>query len=111
MSVAKALNLAIALAEEKPHIVRSISRSLTLEEMPGLSHATSRLEQALRNREMKASLEALEDVQKFSMVLTPASEWPPERTQAWFEGIAAIEMWIDSRIDDLRRDLHLREEV
>lgn len=105
MSVAKALNLSIALVEENPEAARSISRTLPWEDMKGLCTATSRLSSAVRVRELKAAFAALEDIQKFTMVLEPEPDWPPARTQAWFEGIAQVETWIDTKIESLRLEL------
>lgn len=104
MSIATALNLAIALIEERPEVVRGISRTLPLEEMKGLKAAVERLQAAVIRREDQARYDAFLDIEKATMLIEPHPGWPADRVQAWLEGIATVEAYTEVRLNDLRKD-------
>lgn len=105
MSVATALNLAIAVVENKRYIVRAISRSLPLDDMSGIGQATQRLQAAVENREKQAIYAVLENVEKSSMVLEPNPNWSADYTKGWFEGLTILEQLIETEMNKIRTEL------
>lgn len=105
MSVATAMNLAIALTEGRPDVVRGITRSLALNEVNGLNAVTGRLLRALERREQTARCSLLLEILDMSMIIEPPSDWPPERVQAYLEGISFMEQVIDDKLTTARAAL------
>ena len=107
MSVANALNLAIAVVEKRPETVRSISRNLPLTESRGIATATCRLEQAVERRQDEAVLNALLEIQRYSMVIDLDSTWNSDRTDDFLAGVAYLEEFMDAKISTLKIALKL----
>lgn len=108
MSVATELNLAIAIVNEDPRVVRGITRTFPLEDLKGLCSATSRLEEAVQIRERKAVYKAFEAVEQYLMIIEPGTGWEPDRVKAWFEGISVVEEQLEFEMEKIRKELETK---
>jgi hypothetical protein len=103
------MNLAIALVEEKPTAVRSITRGLPLEELRDLTkgHVIGRFEMAVEQRCKRAVHNKLKEMLRVSMAVGPPEERTPAETQAFFEGLKVLEDMIDYDVRELEQELNL----
>ena len=110
MSLATAMNLAIAAVEERPKAVRKILRDLPLDEMPSLRQLVSRIDCAVERRILRGIYNTLMEVERISSQMEPKPSLTPAELQAFYEGLDRLEQIIDGQITDLRFQLGMDRE-